>query len=218
VLAPQNEAVPAAETEEGDTKKAGLPSLQEWLKRHGWVDKRTESNTVPQQSETPYDQCQLEPTGDRLTETNPLQRGLDKARSRIAELEAKAHQVKTLRDQVCSLQEERLIWQRRANEAQKALAETERHLSEAHRVIDSLMPLNVWAGNPCCVCGEPTDGVVDRETAAKLLERTGHKECLLKAGLRRRKHFFDLIGGVKIQRATVLADEPKRPKGIMIVP
>jgi hypothetical protein len=80
------------------------------------------------------------------------------------------------------------------------------------------MPLNVWAGNPCCVCGEPTDGVVDREMAAKLLEHTGHKECLLKSGLKRRRHFFGLIGGDKIRRATVMADVPKHPNGILIVP
>jgi DNA repair exonuclease SbcCD ATPase subunit len=214
IPAPQNEPVPAATTEaEGDAKKAGPPSLQEWLKRHGWEYKRAESNKNSQGSETPEGQHQLEPA-----EPSPLQSKLDQALSRIEELEAEAHQVKALRKQVHSLEVEAQTWQRKATATQKALEEAERLVSETHRVIDALTPLNVWTGHPCCVCGEPTDGVVDWETAAKLLERTGHKECLLKAGLRRRQHFFDLIGGVKIQRATVMADTPKHPNGILIVP
>jgi hypothetical protein len=201
--------VPVAPTEaEGDAKKAEPPSLQEWLKRHGWVDKRAESVMALQRLETPDSQHQLEPDEADLVESE-----LDQARFRIEKREAEAHQVQSLRDQVCSLQLEAQTWQRKAETAQKALAVTERHLSDAHRVIDSLMPLNVWAGNPCCVCGEPTDGVVDRETAAKPLERTGHEECLLKAGLKK-IIFRSLFGTANSRRATVLANEPKRPKGI----
>ena len=194
----QNEPLPVATTEaEGDAKKAGPPSLQEWLKRHGWVDKRADSTTSPRQSETSEGQHQLKSTGKQPAE---------------------ASEVKALQDQVRSLQVEAQAWQRRADEAQKTLKEAERHLWEAHWVIDDLTPLMVWAGHPCCVCGEPTDGVVDQETAAKLIERTGHKECLIQAGLRRRRHSFDLMGGAKIRRATVMADTSKHPNGILIVP
>jgi hypothetical protein len=115
--------------------------LQEWLKRHGWVDKRTENTGAPQQSETPDGQRQLKSTGDQPAEDS----------------------------EVKALQEEVQTWQRNAEITQKALEEAERHLNEAHRVIDDLTPLMVWAGHPCCVCEKPTDGVVDRETAAKLL-------------------------------------------------
>jgi DNA repair exonuclease SbcCD ATPase subunit len=153
-----------------------------------------------------------------LAEAASLRSELDLARSHIDELEAEAHRVQGLQDQVRSLQLEAQTWQREAETTQKALEEVERHLAEVHRVIDALMPLKVWAGHPCCVCGELTDGVVDKETAAKLLERTGHKECLIKAGLKRRRHSFALIGGAKIRRATVMADTPKHPNGILIVP
>jgi DNA repair exonuclease SbcCD ATPase subunit len=132
-----------------------------------------------------------------LTEAASLRSELDQALSRIEELEAEVHQVKALRAPVRSFQLEVQTWQRKAETRQKALEEAEHHVSEAHRVVDALTPLNVWAGHPCCVCGRPTDGVVDKETAAKLLERTGHKECLLRAGLRRRRHSFDLIGDVR---------------------
>jgi hypothetical protein len=213
-LAPQKDHVSAAATEaEGDAKKAGPPSLQEWLKRHGWVDKRADSTTTLQRSETSYDQRQSEPA-----ETNPLQSELDQALSRIEELEAEVHQVKALRAQVRSFQLEVQTWQYKAETTQKALEEAEHRVSEAHRVVDALTPLNVWAGHPCCVCGRPTDGVVDKETAAKLLERTGHKECLLRAGLRRRRHSFDLLSDAKTRWATVMADVPKHPNGILIVP
>jgi DNA repair exonuclease SbcCD ATPase subunit len=219
VSAPQNEPVPAATIRaEGEAKKAGPPSLQEWLKRHGWVDKRAESATAPQQSETADSQYQSELADDQPVQTNSLQREFDQARSQIEKLEAEARQVEALRNQVRSLQVEVQNWQRTANETQKALEDTEHYLSEARRVIGALMPLELWAGHLCCVCGEPTDGVVDQETAAKLLERTGHKECLIKAGLRRRRHSFDLIGGAKIRRATVIADMAKHPNGILIVP
>jgi DNA repair exonuclease SbcCD ATPase subunit len=116
------------------------------------------------------------------------------------------------------LQEEVQTWQQEAETAQKALKEAEHRLSEAQRIIDAPMPLMVWAGHPCCVCGRPTDGVVDQETAAKLLERAGHKECLLKAGLRRRRNSFDLVGDARTKRATVMAHVPKHPNGILIVP
>jgi hypothetical protein len=84
--------------------------------------------------------------------------------------------------------------------------------------IDALIPLSIWAGNTCCVCGKPTNGVVDQETAVKLLERTGHKECLINGGRRRRRHFFDLTGGDKTLRTNIMADVPKPPTAILIVP
>jgi DNA repair exonuclease SbcCD ATPase subunit len=153
-----------------------------------------------------------------LAEAASLRSELDQALSRIEELEAEAHQVKALRVQARSFQLEVQTWQRKAETTQKPLEEAEHRVSEAHRVVDALTPLNVWAGHPCCVCGKPTDGVVDKETAAKLLERTGHKECLLKAGLRRRRHSFDLVGDVKTRGTTVMADMAKHPNGILIVP
>jgi hypothetical protein len=214
--APQNEPVPAATTEaEGETKEAGPPSLQEWLKRHGWVDKRAEATTSPQESGMSDSQHQLGPADDQLAENNPLQSELAQAHSHIQELEAEVKDVQILREQIRALQVETHTWQRKA---EKALEEADRHLSEAHRVIDALMPLNVWVGHPCCVCGKPTDDLVDQETAAKLLERIGHKECLIQAGLRRRRHSFDLIGDAKTRRATVMADISDRPNGILIVP
>jgi DNA repair exonuclease SbcCD ATPase subunit len=43
-----------------------------------------------------------------------------------------------------------------------------------------LRSLAVWAGHPCTVCNQPTSGLVDRETAARLLKNFGHKACVEK--------------------------------------
>jgi hypothetical protein len=139
VPAPQNGPVPVAAVDtEGDAKKSGSPSLQEWLERHGWVDKQVESNKAPRRLEMSEDQHQLEPTDGQATENNPLQIELDQARSRIQKLEAEASGLQALRQQVRALQVEAETWQRRATATQETLVE--RHLNEAHQVIDSLMP------------------------------------------------------------------------------
>ncbi len=49
--------------------------------------------------------------------------------------------------------------------------------------------------------------MVDRETAAKLLEHAGHRDCLEQAGLVEPKRTFaSLSQGPRTRRATVLAE------------
>jgi regulator of replication initiation timing len=72
---------------------------------------------------------------------------------------------------------------------QAELAEWQRWLPKAHQTfqvmdaeIEGLRPLQVWAGHPCKKCQMPMSGLVDRETAAKLMHGFGHKACLEKQG------------------------------------
>ncbi len=151
----------------------------------------------------------------QLSEANSLRFQVDQAQARIEELESEAQQAEALRAQLIALRGEVQDWQRKTAEMKKALEQAEQHVREAQRVNQALMPLMVWAGHPCYVCGRPTDGVVDRETAAHLLEFTGHKECLIKAGLIQGNLFLVLAEGRQSGRATVLSDRHRN--GLLIV-
>ena len=105
-------------------------------------------------------------------------------------------------------------WQRKAKAAEVAPHQAEHEVAYVTRMNQALMPLTVWQWHPCCECGEATDGIVDRKTAARLLGSVGHKECLSQAGqLRVRLADFaiDLYGSVdeKAKWATTVADYPK---------
>ena len=52
--------------------------------------------------------------------------------------------------------------------------DTHDHIEELER----LLPLKVWSGHPCALCGEPLKGIVDHELARVLLKHAAHKRCI----------------------------------------
>ncbi len=141
-----------------------------------------------------------------------LQDQLEQAQARIGALEAEAREARNLRERVKALQQEIKDWQRKAEAAQTARAQAEQRAEQVATEKQALMPLTVWNGHPCCVCGEPMEGIVERETAVRLLQNTGHKECLQRAG-RRKVHLADFYGKDKDKRATTVADFPEGSRG-----
>jgi DNA repair exonuclease SbcCD ATPase subunit len=147
-----------------------------------------------------------------LAEAHSPRFQLDQAQARIEELETEAKNTATLTKRLGMVQEEAQSWQSKAAEALHTLTDAQRQLVAAQAIIQTLKPLTVWAGHPCCVCEEATDGVLDRESAAKLLERVGHRRCLEHSGLK----------GITFRslalptRAAVLADEPESPRAFLV--
>ena len=61
---------------------------------------------------------------------------------------------------------------------QEILGRAETALNALLDEVQELRPLRVWAGHPCQRCGKPMSGVIDRATAARLLEDFSHVACL----------------------------------------
>ena len=61
---------------------------------------------------------------------------------------------------------------------QEILGRAESALNALLAEVETLRPLRVWAGHPCQRCGKPMSGLVDRATAARLLEDFSHVACL----------------------------------------
>jgi hypothetical protein len=174
-----------------------------------WSEVEPENVRPRQQAEDLDDELQFDDDDD-----DELEAEVQTLRERVKVLEAEAVAAGQLRQRVKELEVQlgrsnltHVIMRQDTDQLRQKFAaeQVARQKAEGQTVteVKGLRPLKVWEGHPCCVCEKPTDGKVDQETAAHLMQHTGHKDCLLKAGLRRSRGFLDLID----KRSTVLSDK-----------
>ena len=73
--------------------------------------------------------------------------------------------------------EQGVVWQQNREQGQR-IATMQQAIETLNHQLQRLAPLEVWSGHLCSVCNRPMSGVVARETAARMMKESGHKDCL----------------------------------------